>query len=122
MGRILCNWQGSFLEDVETRENRPPEDLDLLTIYWGYDTEFQERFDREFPEFSNHNLSKMRFRLDHYPVDIGFSPDSTVEIIRYWIQLFSHNRDAIWKGMVRVDLNTPEEDDKGFGYLEGLEQ
>lgn len=113
---------GSFLEDVETRENRSPEDLDLLTIYWGYSTAFQEQFDLKFPEFSNHNLSKSKYRLDHYPVDIGLSPDLTVDNICYWIQLFSHNRDAVWKGMIRVELDTPEEDDKGLRYLEGLKR
>ena len=112
---------GSFLENIEARENRPPEDLDLLTIYWGYDVTFQERFGLEFPEFYDHNLSKKNFQLDHYPVDVGYSLNLTVELVRYWIQLFSHNREAVWKGMIRVDLDTPEEDGEGSRYLKGLE-
>ncbi len=29
---------------------------------------------------------------------------------RYWISLFSHNRLGVWKGMLRIALNTPSED------------
>ena len=112
---------GSFLEDVEARENRPPNDLDLLTLYWGYDLKFQKLLRREFPEFSDPSLSKKNFQLDHFPIDIGISPDLTVENIRYWIQLFGHNRDNIWKGMIRVDLDTPEDDCAGLKYLKELE-
>ena len=82
---------------------------------------FQERFGLEFPEFHDHNLSKKNFQLDHYPVDVGCSLNLTVELVRYWIQLFSHNREAVWKGMIRVDLDTPEEDGEGARYLKGLE-
>lgn len=58
---------GSFLEDIETSESRPPNDLDLLTVYW--------------------------------------------------IQLFTHNRNAVWKGMLRIELDTPNEDAKAAEFL-----
>lgn len=108
---------GSFLEDVETRESRPPNDLDIVTVYWGYDTVFQEELAVNLPEFMDSGLSKQTYRLDHYPFDAGFRPDITVDYARYWIQLFSHNRDAVWKGMLQVALNTPEADESALNYL-----
>jgi len=110
---------GSFLEDVETRENRAPNDLDVLTLYWGYDLDFQRQVFQRFPEFADRNLAKDNFQLDHFPVDIGYSSETTVELVRYWIQLFSHNRDGIWKGMLRIDLDTPKEDRNGLAYVRG---
>lgn len=101
---------GSFMEDVEQRENRAPNDLDVLTIYWGYDLQTQGAWFRKFPEVGDRNLAKANYSLDHIPVDAGFAPQLTVDSIRYWVQLFTHNRDGVWKGMVRVDLNTPELD------------
>ena len=101
---------GSFLEDVETRESRPPKDLDLVTVYWGYDAPFQRNLMASFPEFASPALSKVNFSLDHYPFDAGFSPAFTLEQTRYWILLFSHTRLGVWKGILRVELNTAAED------------
>jgi hypothetical protein len=101
---------GSFLEDVETRENRPPNDIDVVTVYWGYDLEFQLQLLTNFPEVADPALAKDRFHVDHYPFDAGEEPTVTLEFTRYWILLFSHNRLGVWKGMLQIPLNTPTED------------
>lgn len=101
---------GSFLEDVETRESRPPRDIDVVTVYWGYDLPFQAQLLTNFPEVGNPALSKAHFSVDHYPFDASFDPTVTLEWTRYWILLFSHNRLGVWKGMLRIELNTPAED------------
>ena len=101
---------GSFLEDVESRDGRAPRDLDLVTVYWGYDLAFQNTLFANFPEFAKPKLAKANFLLDHYLLDAGYSPELTIEYTRYWISLFSHNRLGVWKGMLRVELNTPTAD------------
>lgn len=108
---------GSFLEDVETREGRPPRDLDIVTVYWGYDYAFQQNLVVNLPAFKSSGLSKIHFSLDHYPLDASMSPFVTIDYTRYWIQLFSHNRDAVWKGMLKVSLNTPDDDKLAMDYL-----
>lgn len=101
---------GSFLEDIEVRQSRAPRDLDLVTVYWGYDMAFQASLVTNFPEVANPTLSKTNYLLDHYPFDASFSPEVTLENTRYWISLFSHDRLGVWKGMLRIELNTPNED------------
>lgn len=101
---------GSFLEDIEARERRPPKDIDVVTVYWGYDIPFQQRMFASFPEVANPALSKAKYSVDHYPFDAGFDPVVTLEWTRYWILLFSHNRMGVWKGMLKIALNTPDED------------
>ena len=101
---------GSFLEDIETKENRPPRDLDVVTVYWGYDLAFQQHLFAGFPEVASPVLSKANYSLDHYPFDASYNVLNTLEYTRYWILLFSHNRLGVWKGMLRVELNTPAED------------
>ncbi len=101
---------GSFLEDIENQEGRAPRDLDVVTIYYGYDLPFQDALLVGLPEFGDPILAKQTYSLDHYPFDAGYAPINTVEMSRYWIQLFSHNRNAIWKGMLRIELNTPADD------------
>lgn len=101
---------GSFLEDIELRESRPPKDIDVVTVYWGYDLPFQVDLCARFPEVANPAMSKLNYSVDHYPFDAGFDPTVTLEGTRYWILLFSHNRLGVWKGMLKIELNTPAED------------
>jgi hypothetical protein len=63
-----------------------------------------------FPEFASPILSKANFSLDHYPFDAGFDPTFTLEQTRYWILLFSHNRLGVWKGMLKIEIDTPSAD------------
>jgi hypothetical protein len=101
---------GSFLEDVESRDGRAPRDLDAVTVFWGYEPAFLAGLGGRFREFASPRLAKANYLIDHYPFDAGFSPELTLEQTRYWILLFSHNRMGVWKGMLRVELDTPEED------------
>ena len=107
-------------EDIEKLEARPPNDLDLVTFFGGLSLPVQRGLAGKFPEFSNKDLSKANFSLDHYPVDITYNPSLTVELTRYWIQLFTHNRKQIWKGIVRIDINTPGDDGAALDYLNTL--
>ena len=108
---------GSFLEDVETREARPPRDLDLVTVYWGYDRTALQQVAAAFPEFANRARAKAQYRLDHFSFDAGFRPELTLESARYWTLLFSHNRDGVWKGMLKIDLDTPDLDNEARQVL-----
>lgn len=101
---------GSFMEDVETLQKRPPGDLDLVTVFWGYDASFLTSLATRFPEFASRVQAKAAYKLDHFPFDAGFSPILTLEQTRYWILLFSHSRMGVWKGMLKIELNTPAED------------
>lgn len=108
---------GSFMENIETSEGRPPRDLDVVTFFGGLTIPQQTAIRGNFPEFANPTLAKANYLLDHYPVDYSFSPDVTVEQTRYWIQLFTHNRLGVWKGMLRLPLNTPIDDQHAIDYL-----
>ncbi len=110
---------GSFLEDIEARENRSPRDLDVVTVYWEMDATTQAAIQSGFHEFFDPRASKASFRLDHYPFAIDFRPEVTVETTRYWMQLFNHNRDGVWKGMLKIDLGTPVEDADARRILAG---
>lgn len=112
---------GSFTEDVETLEGRAPRDIDVLTFYKDVPEEKLQGIMNAFPEFAYPQKSKETFQVDHYTVDISFPQgEAIVRLINYWIQLFSHNRNGIWKGMVELELNTPQEDSNALTYLQGV--
>ena len=108
---------GSFLEDIEHQEGRAPRDIDVVTIYWGYDIPFQTRLIGQCPEFGSPSLSKANYFVDHYPFDAGADPQNTVELSRYWALLFSHNRLGVWKGMLRIDIDTATDDSDALRIL-----
>lgn len=111
---------GSFSENIEVSQQRPPEDLDLVTFYGGLTHQQFTDIQQNFIEFISPLSAKQNFKLDHYAVDFCFDPYVTVESTRYWIQLFSHNRQKIWKGILKIELNTPIEDRYAENYLNSL--
>lgn len=111
---------GSFLENIERSESRHPNDLDLVTFYGGLSLADQANIRATFPEFANPVLAKNNYKLDHYPVDYSYNPDVTVEQTRYWLQLFTHNRIGVWKGILRLPLNTPVDDQHAMDYLNSI--
>ncbi len=111
---------GSFMENIEVAETRHPNDLDVVTFFSGLSNKQQSDLIINFPEFVNPNLSKSKYLLDHYPVDYAYTPEVTVEHIRYWLQLFTHNRNKVWKGMVKLSLNTEIDDNHALDYLNSI--
>lgn len=111
---------GSFIENIEITEKRPPRDLDLVTFFGGLSIDEQVAKKGDFIEFFNPTIAKNNYKLDHYPVDYCFRPDVTVEMTRYWIQLFTHNRLGVWKGILRLELNTTDIDKEASDFLNAI--
>lgn len=110
---------GSFTENVEVSLGRPPRDLDIVTFYNHSilsNIQIQEIEDN-FTDFFDFEESKTNYKLDHYPVNYFSHPLLTIESTRYWIQLFSHNRLGVWKGIIKIPLNTPTIDNEAEDYL-----
>lgn len=91
---------GSFCENIEHTEGRPPGDIDVLSFL-------------DHPAdpatlngllVANSNLfvpgqSKANFRCDHYVMSASHR---TIEQLCYWNSLFSHRRNGLWKGYIQV--------------------
>ncbi|GEP93654.1 hypothetical protein CTE07_52990 [Chitinophaga terrae (ex Kim and Jung 2007)] len=117
---ILYGFQlvdGSFVEDIEKLEGRAPNDVDLLTFYHSIPIPVQKQILQSFPEFSSPREAKLAYKVDHYAIDYGCNPDFCFEVTRYWMQLFTHNRNGIWKGIIRLPLNTPIDDQQALTFL-----
>ena len=102
---------GSFVEDIETLERRPPRDIDVVTFA-----------PRPVPDLAqwrqligaNLNVfdataSKQAYQCDHYFVDTTKPVQIVVSDAVYFISLFSHRRQTfLWKGLVRVPLGSDD--------------
>ncbi len=95
---------GSFVED------KTPRDIDIVV--------FHENKSAQRPTVINNNLnvfdpisSKTTFKVDPYFVDYSIPGEPLIEQSSYWLNLFSHRRnDDLWKGMLKVQTNTPNDD------------
>lgn len=101
----LC---GSCTENIEILENRPPGDIDVITFAYR-PTHIMGRaewlqFFRDNRDFFNPDVVKHHHMCHAFYVDLNKPPHLIVADTSYWFGLFSHRRDGVWKGMLRVGL------------------
>jgi hypothetical protein len=94
--------------------------LDVVAFFIPPDAAFSAQVAANSPVLTDRNAVKAQYRWDHFFVNMAYNPIATVELTRYWISLFSHRRDGIWKEMLRVELNTAGDDIAAGDYLRGL--
>ena len=109
---------GSFVENVETREGRDPRDIDIFSFlirpvqYHGNDPLWQSTgFPQWTGEIVNQSLNKQRYQLDTYAIAVDQAgPLQLMNETIYWYSLFSHKRvTQEWKGFVAVQLNASDD-------------
>ncbi|HQU45679.1 MAG TPA: hypothetical protein PK867_22890 [Pirellulales bacterium] len=112
---------GSFLENIELLEDRVPNDLDVVTFFHlpagATQLEIQARNPGLFPRTKDERLAfKNVYNMDAYLVDLATAADRLIERSTYWYSMWSHRRDARWKGYLTIDLDF-EEDGTAAAYL-----
>jgi hypothetical protein len=102
---------GSFLENIETLESRPPHDLDVVTFYNLPKGETQHSLLSKHTDIFSSVFLKKRFSIDGYFLSLG-TPSNAQQIksILYWYSMWSHRRDGLWKGFIQVDLDISQDE------------
>jgi hypothetical protein len=110
---------GSFVEDIETQEDRPPDDIDVVTFAAEPHTSAAVgQIIRFNPDLWDPPASKATYHVDHYLVSLCSRPETIVDNARYWYGLFSHRRDCTWKGMLRIEIASQADDDSARRLME----
>jgi hypothetical protein len=111
---------GSFLEDVETLESRPPKDVDVVTYFHLPSGETQRTINIKAGNLFSNSFVKSTYMVDAYPHVLGGATNALqVKTISYWYSIWSHRRDGTWKGFIQVDLD-PQEDVDSKKILEKI--
>jgi hypothetical protein len=109
---------GSFVENVEAREQRDPEDIDVFSFLFRplrYRSDPVLWASTGFPEWSrevaDRKRNKQRFKLDTYAIALDeHGPLTLIKGTVYWYSLFAHKRFTHeWKGFVCIRLNTSDD-------------
>lgn len=106
---------GSFVEDCEKVQGRPPKDIDIITFSSRPEEHAESSAWRTFiqsrPDLFDPDTTKEHFKCDAYFVDLRVNPVHLVAQTRYWFGLFSHQRDTyLWKGMIEIPFLSEDED------------
>jgi hypothetical protein len=101
---------GSFLEQVELLERRPPRDMDVVTFFHLPDGRDQKSLVQGNPGLFDPKALKSTHTMDAYFFVLGDPTEAGhVKRISYWYSLWSHRRDWLWKGFVQVDLDPAQD-------------
>jgi hypothetical protein len=97
---------GSFLENIEVIETRPPKDVDVVTYFYLPPGDTQASLDTKAGNLFDHDHVKATYKVDSYTSILGKQVDAIqVRKISYWYSMWSHRRDSLWKGFIQVDLD-----------------
>lgn len=112
---------GSFMEDIETQEARPPKDIDVVTYFNLPVGETQVTLFAKAGDLFRNGYVKATYLVDAYPHVLGGAVNAQhVRQISYWYSMWSHRRDGIWKGFVQVDLD-PQGDSDARNVLSSIQ-
>ncbi len=101
---------GSFLENVETSENRSPRDIDVVTFFHLPNGSTQQSLLQQDPRLFDPRETKHNYHVDAYFVQLDAgSPELLVARSTYWYSMWSHRRSGEWKGFLQIQL-APGED------------
>lgn len=103
---------GSFMENIELRDYRSPNDIDVVTYFALPSTYTQGDIYNANPNLFDHKFVKNAFKVDGYYIELcnTVSP-AFVRNISYWYSIWSHTREEQWKGFIEVDLFSEKEDE-----------
>jgi hypothetical protein len=105
---------GSFMEDVETLEGRPPRDMDVVSFVLSPVAATPAPADMAALD---HAAAKARFRVDSYFVELeAVAPREVAFWAAYWYSMWAHRRNQAWKGFLQVELR-PDEDASARHWL-----
>lgn len=98
---------GSFMEQVETMEHRPPQDIDVVSFVQAPAPANPAPGDLDALD---HAAAKARFKVDSYFVELeAVAPREVAFWSAYWYSMWGHRRNLAWKGFLQVDLGPTED-------------
>jgi hypothetical protein len=96
---------GSFTENVEMIEKRPPNDVDVVTFFSFQSGDNDELVYLRDPDLFDQPTVKSKYLVDSYFEGLHAPGNHLVSRTVYWYSMWAHKRDLSWKGFVQVPLS-----------------
>lgn len=118
---------GSFVEDIERSQSRPPSDIDVVTFFHIPPGDTQMSLVDKSPTLFNMDEDfyredrKRRYGVHAFMVCLDGSPTTLVQSSRLWYRTWSMNANLDLKGYIHVPLD-PLDDMTGSDVLRSMER
>lgn len=101
---------GSFVEDTKSHSRPEPKDIDVVTLFHLPDGTTQDQLIETNRTLFTSGCTRVQYGVDAYPVVLDSKNlNFLVRSITYWNNLWSHDRNSLWKGYLEVDLSDSED-------------
>ena len=103
---------GSFVENVEQLEDKPPGDIDVVVFFCTPCGHTQKTLYHDFRSLFDRTEIRRKFAIDVYFVPLtGVPPKTIVDESVYWYSVWSHTERGLWKGYLQLSLDGAEDKD-----------
>jgi hypothetical protein len=114
---------GYFLEDFETKKGKHPDCIQVVNFYEQPKPFPHPDKSDAYALLTDMTAIERKFHVAYHTVGLHWKAERLVSHTRFWWGQMSHTEETeIWKGLVQVPLNTPEEDAAAVQYLNALEK
>jgi hypothetical protein len=112
---------GAFLEKDGKRNGKAPDHIQVVTFSKDSALLHDPAYTEQFRPIRTRKSTRATFSVDHALLNLEWPLLQVIDHTRHWGALLSHQREeGIWKGLLKIDLNTIEDDAAALSYLETL--
>ena len=108
---------GHFLEDYEKRTHKSPDHIRVVTFYRASPLIADPNYARLFEPLRTGRATRANFHVDHNLVPLDWPAQCLIDATRFQSAMLSHSDNGIWKGYVRINLHTPQDDSAAQEHL-----
>jgi hypothetical protein len=113
---------GTFLEDGRHPKQKSPDHIQVVTFCHPSPLFAEPEFSDLVETLTSRKATRTQFQVDHMPVLLSWPTETVIDHTRHWCGLLSHQRETgVWKGLLRIDLNTIADDTAALQHLASLE-
>jgi hypothetical protein len=113
---------GPFLED-DRHQRKAPDHLQVVTFSHPSPLEKDPEFSELLASVTDRKAARSRFRVDHMPVRLSWPMHLIITHASHYCGRLSHQQETgVWKGLLKIDLNTVAEDQAALQHLASLEE
>ena len=113
---------GSFMENVEQNDGRPPNDIDLVTFFYIPEGDTSDTIAQALGSLLDPVETKEKFSVDAYFSQLNqIDLEIIIKRSKYWYSLWSHTRTEKWKGYLQIDLAADDHDGLAWALLDQMD-
>lgn len=113
---------GHFLEDYEKRTRKSPDHIHVVTFCQTSPQLADPNYSRLFAPLRSRQATRSEFFVEHMLIPLHWPKHDIIEATRFQSAMLSHSDEGVWKGYVRIGLNTPDDDTAALQHLSGKDR